>query len=114
MLRVFLAVFLMVPMYANAQNPAKATPENSSATTVAEVKPPVATKVHTEKTLNGKTLVDDYAWLRERSNPDVKALLEAENAYAAYVMQPTQARQKKLYDEIISHIKEDDETVPYR
>jgi oligopeptidase B len=77
------------------------------------VTPPVAKRVPTQKKINGKTLVDDYAWLRERSNPDVKALLEAENAYAEYVMKPTEERQKKLYDEIISHIKESDDTVPY-
>jgi oligopeptidase B len=69
--------------------------------------------IHTQKTVHGKTLVDDYAWLRERSNPDVKALLEAENAYAEYVMKPTEPLQKKLYDEILSHIKETDDTVPF-
>ena len=100
-------------MHANSQNTSKSAPDKASGATTTEVKPPVAKKIHTEKTVNGKTLIDDYAWLRQRSNPDVKALLEAENAYAEYVMQPTQARQKKLYDEIISHIKEDDETVPY-
>ncbi len=51
--------------------------------------------------------------MRDRSNPDVKAFLEAENAYTEYVMQPTGPLQKKLYDEIVSHIKENDETVPY-
>ncbi|MFZ1135186.1 MAG: S9 family peptidase [Candidatus Korobacteraceae bacterium] len=105
MLRVLLAVLLMVTMQANSQNP--------TSTASSEVQPPVAKKIHTEKTVNGKTLTDDYAWLRERPNPDVKALLEAENAYAEYVMKPTEARQKKLYDEIVSHIKETDDTVPY-
>ena len=105
MLRVLLAVLLMVTMQANSQNP--------TSTASSEVQPPVAKKIHTEKTVNGKTLIDDYAWLRERPNPDVKALLEAENAYAEYVMKPTEARQKKLYDEIVSHIKETDDTVPY-
>ena len=113
MLRVFLAVLLMVPMPGHSQDTAKSDQEKSNASTVSAVAPPVAKKIHTEKTVNSKTLVDNYAWLRERSNPDVKALLEAENAYAEYVMQPTKARQKKLYDEIISHIKESDETVPY-
>jgi oligopeptidase B len=83
-------------------------------TAQAKVTPPVARKIPTQKTVNGKTLVDDYSWLRERSNPDVKALLEAENAYAEYVMKPTEERQKKLYEEIVSHIKESDDTVPYR
>ena len=86
-------------------------PSSSSARPV--LQPPKAQKIRTEKTLNGKTLVDDYAWMRERANPEVKAFLEAENAYAEYVMQPTEARQKKLYDEIISHIKETDDSVPF-
>ena len=47
----------------------------------------MAKKVHTATTVNGKTLADDYAWMRDRSNPDVKAVLESENAYAEYVMQ---------------------------
>jgi oligopeptidase B len=49
--------------------------------------PPVAKKVHTERTMFGTTLVDDYAWLRDRANPEVKALLEAENAYAERMME---------------------------
>jgi len=86
-------------------------PSSSSAKPV--VQTPPAQKIHTEKTLHGKTLVDNYAWIRERANPEVKAFLEAENAYAEHVMQPTEARQKKLYDEIISHIKETDDSVPF-
>src|SRR5271169_3497031 len=115
MLRVFLVILIMIPMYANSQDTASKTHSSAEASgdSGAAVKPPVAAKIHTQKTVNGKTLVDDYAWLRERSNPDVKALLEAENAYAAYVMKPTEARQKKLYDEIVSHIKESDDTVPF-
>jgi oligopeptidase B len=75
--------------------------------------PPVAKKVHTQRTLNGVTLVDDYAWLRERDNPDVKAYLEAENAYAEHVTAALAPVRQKLYDEIVSHIKETDDTVPY-
>jgi oligopeptidase B len=101
-------------MFANSQNSIAAAQTNSSSLPQGvDVKPPVAKIVHTEKTVNGKKLVDDYAWLRERSNPEVKALLEAENAYAEYVMKPTEARQKKLYDEIVGHIKESDDTVPF-
>ena len=116
MLRVFLAFLIMIPMYAKSQDPAtpaQVSPSSQSDGTTAAVKPPIAKKIPTQKTVNGKTLVDDYGWLRERSNPDVKALLEAENAYAEYVMKPTEARQKKLYDEIVSHIKESDDTVPF-
>ena len=117
MVRVFLVILIMAPMFANSQSPAvpgnNDTPTHSQNSTGSTVAPPVARKIRTQKTVNGKTLVDDYAWLRDRSNPDVKAFLEAENAYTEYVMQPTGPLQKKLYDEIVSHIKENDETVPY-
>src|SRR6266851_194307 len=76
--------------------------------------PPVAKKVHTENHINGGNLVDDYRWLREKSNPEVAQYLEAENAYTSSVMKPTEGLQKKLYDEMISHIKETDVNVPYR
>ena len=79
-----------------------------------ETAPPVAAIHHTEKTLHGRTLVDDYAWLREKESPDVTAYLEAENAYCAEVMEPTKELQKTLYDEMVSHIKETDVSVPFR
>src|SRR5262245_12876328 len=117
MVRVFLVILMMVPMFADSQNPTVPQPGNAAApvqnSTGSTVAPPVARKIRTQKTVNGKTLVDDYGWLRERSDPNVKAFLEAENAYAQYVMQPTGPLQKKLYEEIVSHIKESDETVPY-
>jgi oligopeptidase B len=75
---------------------------------------PVAKKIHTENHINGGTLVDDYQWLREKSNPEVAQYLEKENAFTDAVMKPTEALQKKLYDEMISHIKETDVDVPYK
>lgn len=76
--------------------------------------PPVAKKVHTENHINGGNLVDDYRWLREKSNPEVAQYLEAENAYTDAFMKPTEGLQKKLYDEMVSHIKETDVNVPWR
>lgn len=79
-----------------------------------EVPPPTAKKIHTENHINGGHLVDDYRWLRDKSNPEVAQYLEAENAYADSVMKPTDELQKKLYDEMVSHIKETDVNVPYK
>ncbi|HKV92779.1 MAG TPA: S9 family peptidase [Candidatus Angelobacter sp.] len=76
--------------------------------------PPVAKTVHTENHINGGDLVDNYHWLRDKSNPEVAKYLEAENAYTDGVMKPTAALQQKLYDEMVSHIKETDVNVPYR
>ena len=59
-------------------------------------------------------MVDNYAWLREKSNPEVRAYLESENAYTDSIMKPTEPLQKKLYDEMLSRIKETDVEVPYR
>jgi oligopeptidase B len=78
------------------------------------VKPPVAKKVPKTTEINGTTLVDNYFWLREKSNPEVRAYLEAENAYTDAVMKPTEPLQKKLYAEILGRIKETDVDVPYR
>jgi oligopeptidase B len=77
------------------------------------VAPPVA-KIEPKTTeINGHTLVDNYYWLRDKPNPEVRAYLEAENAYTDQVMKPTEPLQKKLYDEMLSRIKETDVDVPY-
>ncbi|HKG97348.1 MAG TPA: hypothetical protein VKA97_06030, partial [Pyrinomonadaceae bacterium] len=64
--------------------------------------------------IHGVTLVDDYFWLREKSNPAVLAHLQTENAYAESLMKPTVPLQEKLYNEMLSHIKQTDSNVPYR
>jgi oligopeptidase B len=78
------------------------------------LKVPVARIEHTETTLHGITLTDDYAWLRQKENSDVTAYLEAENAYAEAVMAPQVALSGELYDEMLSHIQQTDVSVPYR
>jgi len=76
--------------------------------------PPVAKKAPKVTEINGQKLVDNYFWLRDKSNPEVKAYLDAENAYADAVMKPTERLQKRLYDEMLSRIKETDVDVPYK
>jgi oligopeptidase B len=76
--------------------------------------PPVAKKVPKTTEVNGRRLVDNYFWLRDKKNPEVKAYLEAENAYTDAVMKPTEAFQKRLYGEMLSRIKETDVDVPYK
>jgi len=78
------------------------------------VKPPAARKVPKVTEIHGETLVDDYAWLREKQSPEVKAYLDAENAYADAVTAPGAALRQKLYDEALSRIKQTDLSVPYR
>lgn len=63
--------------------------------------------------VHGDRRVDDYHWLRERDNPEVRAYLEEENALAERWLAPTQAFQEKLYLEMKARIKETDLSVPY-
>jgi len=76
--------------------------------------PPVARKEHKETPLHGSVLVDDYAWLRDKQNPEVTAYLEAENAYSEAVMKPLEGLREKLYQEMLSHVKQTDVSVPFR
>jgi len=76
--------------------------------------PPVAAKRPKEMTLFGDKRVDDYFWLRDKSNPEVIDYLKAENEYTFAAMKPLEPFREKLYKEILSRIKETDESVPYR
>jgi oligopeptidase B len=78
------------------------------------MQPPPTEKKPKITEINGDRLVDNYFWLREKTNPAVIAHLEAENAYATAMMKPTEGLQDKLYTEILSHIKQTDANVPYR
>src|SRR5262249_15615663 len=99
---VLLAVSLLAGRPLGAQLPAEG------------LKPPVARKEPKSFTIHGDTRIDNYFWLRNKGSRDVTAYLEAENAYTAAVMKPTEGLQKKLYAEILARIKETDLSVPYR
>ena len=76
--------------------------------------PPIAAKHSHVSQVHGKMLSDDYYWLREKESPQVRAYLEAENAYMRTMMKPSEALQKNLYREMLGRIKETDTEVPYR
>jgi oligopeptidase B len=75
--------------------------------------PPDARREPKATTLHGHTLQDDYAWLRNKDSQEVIAYLEAENAYADAWMASTKQLQETLYREMLSHIKETDESYPW-
>ena len=77
-------------------------------------KPPMTEKKPKTTKIHGETLVDDYFWLREKTNPAVMTHLQTENSYAEEAMKPTAQLQEKLYNEMLSHIKQTDVNVPYR
>jgi oligopeptidase B len=55
--------------------------------------------------LHGETRIDNYYWLREKTNPEVLDYLAAENAYTAAVMQPQEGLHAQLYSEIVGRVK---------
>jgi oligopeptidase B len=87
--------------------------------------PPIAARRPETTTRHGHTRTDDYQWLRAPNwqevmrNPaalpeDVRAYLEAENAYFSTQMANTEALQETLFKEMRGRIKEDESTVPAR
>ena len=74
--------------------------------------PPVA-EVLPDTFMNfGKQRIDNYYWMKDKTNPKVIEYIKAENAYTDTVMASTRDLQQKIYDEILGRIKEDDESYP--
>ncbi len=89
-------------------------PETFAQVSSVSAQPPVAKKVSHQTTIHGRTLEDNYFWIREKSNPEVIKYLESENAYTEEVMAPTKGLQESLYKEMLGRIKQTDLSVPAR
>jgi oligopeptidase B len=76
--------------------------------------PPVAKKIPKVEELHGDVRTDNYFWLREKANPEVISYLEAENAYTEAMTKNLEGLRKRIYDEILGHIKQTDLSVPYK
>ncbi len=87
---------------------------DSAAAGGAALAEPVAAVRPVTLTAHGHARVDEYYWLRERDDPEVRAYLEAENAYTAAVMRPTLGLQDSLFQEIKGRIAQSDTTAPVR
>ena len=77
-----------------------------------DVPPPVAKVISKTDRLHGDVRIDNYFWLREKSNPEVIEYLEAENEYTEATMKHTKEFQERLYEELLGRIKETDLSVP--
>ena len=63
---------------------------------------------------HGDVRLDDYHWLRDRDSPEVRAYLEAENAYLRQSMAATADLEQHLFEEIKGRIRQTDMSAPYR
>ena len=75
---------------------------------------PAPARRPTERTFHGDTVVDPYEWLREKTDPEVIAHLEAENAYADARTAHLEGLRSTLVDEFVGHTQETDLSVPVR
>ena len=84
---------------------------------------PQAERRHFSTNHHGLLRQDDYAWLRDDNwqavmtdpsvlQADIRAHLEAENAYSAQTLAPTQRLQESLFAEMRGRIAENDAGVP--
>jgi len=76
--------------------------------------PPVAARKPVQRVHHGDTFVDDYEWLRDKSDPEVISYLEAENAYTEASTARLQPLRQQIFDEIAARTKQTDLTVPSR
>ncbi len=76
--------------------------------------PPIAQRRGVARTLHSETVTDDYAWLRDRGNPEVLAHLEAENAYSAAATAHLEDLRSQLFEEIKDRVQETDVSAPAR
>ena len=78
-----------------------------------KITPPICEKKNKDLTIHEHVRTDPYYWLNERDNSDVIDYLNKENEYTKKILQPTELFQKKLFKELKSRIKEEDQSVPY-
>ena len=76
--------------------------------------PPRAPREARDVSVHGDPRSDDYHWLRDRDDPRTLAYLRAENAYADAWFAPHAALKEQLYQEMVSRIQQDDDSVPMR
>jgi oligopeptidase B len=76
--------------------------------------PPVAPRRPHRLRAHGDERVDDWYWLRDRDDPEVREYLEAENAYTEAATAATEELRKRLYDEIVGRVQETDVSAPVR
>jgi len=76
--------------------------------------PPTAKRTPSRREHHGDTVVDEYAWLQNKEDPDTVAYLEAENAYTEAATAQQAELRETLFNEIKTRTQETDLSVPTR
>lgn len=75
-------------------------------------RPPVAPRRPSTRTHHGDTFTDPYAWMRDKTDPEFVAYLNAENAYTDAVTAPLAELRQEIYGDISARTKQTDLSVP--
>jgi oligopeptidase B len=78
------------------------------------IEPPFAKQVRHERAYHGDTVIDEYAWLADKDDPDTIAYLTAENAYTDATTAGLGPLQDQIFAEIKARTQESDLSVPVR
>jgi oligopeptidase B len=80
----------------------------------AGAQPPAVRREPSKRTFHGDTVIDEYAWLADKTNPATIACLEAQNAYTAALTDGQAALRDEIFGEIKARTLETDLSVPAR
>lgn len=75
---------------------------------------PAPRRAETQRVHHDDVFVDHYEWMRDKSDPEVIAHLEAENAHVEAETAYQEPLRQKIFEEIKSRTKETDLSVPTR
>jgi len=75
---------------------------------------PAVRQVPTERTFHGDTVIDEFAWLADKEDPETVRYLEAENAWTKRATEHLADLQQTVFDEIKGRTQETDLSVPSR
>ncbi|MDF5754418.1 S9 family peptidase [Spongiactinospora sp. TRM90649] len=76
--------------------------------------PPVAKRVPSERVHHGDVVVDEYAWLINKEDPDTVPYLEAENVFTERATAHLDGIRETVFQEIKNRTRETDLSVPTR
>ncbi|AGP30159.1 S9 family peptidase [Corynebacterium terpenotabidum] len=82
--------------------------------TATPVTPPIAPKRPHTRSFHGRSVIDDYEWLRDKENPEVREYLEAENAFTDARTAHLTPLEDAVFAEVKSRIRETDMSLPVR
>lgn len=81
---------------------------------MSELKPPAAARKPIERSHHGDVFVDDYEWLRDKTNDEVLDYLRAENSYTEARTEHLESLREAIFSEISDRTLQTDLSVPAR